>query len=447
MVVSRMVDYAQYGEMKPSREKWLGEIPTSWKVLRLKRIFSIKKDIAGEEGHTVLSVTQKGIRPKAMSEKGQFAQDYSKYQLVNHGDFVMNHMDLLTGWVDVSQYDGVTSPDYRVFINNKPDQFDSGYYRYIFQLCYSARIFYGLGQGVAGFGRWRLPSDMFLNFVLPVPSISEQHAIAAYLDDQIAQIDSIIAEVQVSIEEYKQWKKASISKAVTRGINDSVQMKECGIENLGRIPTTYNVASVRWLLSLLTDYTANGSFGDLAKNVEYKGTIDYARLVRLTDLRVNFENEGVYVDKHAYDYLSKSSLFGGEILLANVGAYAGLALEMPKVDFNATLGPNMFLIKTDDSKWSQHFAYYSLIGIFSYDQLKQKASNTTAQPKLNKDNLKSVKVVLPPLDEQYNISAYLDSQCEAIDTLIREKTCLVEDLEMYKRSLIYEVVTGKRKVV
>ena len=204
MVVSRMVDYAQYGEMKPSREKWLGEIPTSWKVLRLKRIFSIKKDIAGEEGHTVLSVTQKGIRPKAMSEKGQFAQDYSKYQLVNHGDFVMNHMDLLTGWVDVSQYDGVTSPDYRVFINNKPDQFDSGYYRCIFQLCYSARIFYGLGQGVAGFGRWRLPSDMFLNFVLPVPSISEQHAIAAYLDDQIAQIDSIIAEALASIEEYKQ---------------------------------------------------------------------------------------------------------------------------------------------------------------------------------------------------------------------------------------------------
>ena len=130
-----MVECVQYNKMKDTREQWLGQIPVSWNLLRLKWIFAIKKDIAGEEGHTVLSVTQKGIRPKVMSEKGQFALDYSKYQLVNRGEFVMNHMDLLTGWVDISDYDGVTSPDYRVFINTNPNRFEWRYYRYIFQLC------------------------------------------------------------------------------------------------------------------------------------------------------------------------------------------------------------------------------------------------------------------------------------------------------------------------
>ena len=120
-----MREIERYEEIKQSNEHWLGSIPSSWGLLKLKRIFAIKKDIAGEEGHTVLSVTQKGIRPKVMSEKGQFAQDYSKYQLVNRGEFVMNHMDLLTGWVDISDYDGVTSPDYRVFINTNNGKYDS----------------------------------------------------------------------------------------------------------------------------------------------------------------------------------------------------------------------------------------------------------------------------------------------------------------------------------
>lgn len=437
----------QYVQMKNSGVPWLLDIPESWGIRALFQLVDqVKNKNKDLSERNLLSLSYGRIKRKDInSSDGLLPESFDGYNIIEANDIVLRLTDLQNDHtslrVGLSHERGIITSAYTTL---RPSALVWPEYLYYALHAYDLiKGFYGMGSGV----RQGLNYDEVKTIKVPFPSLDEQQIIAEFLDDQVSQIDSIIAEVQVSIEEYKQWKKASISKAATRGINDSVQMKESGIENLGRIPTTYNIASVRWLLSLLTDYTANGSFGDLAKNVEYKETIDYARLVRLTDLRVNFENEGVYVDKHAYDYLSKSSLFGGEILLANVGAYAGLALEMPKVDFNATLGPNMFLIKTDDSKWSQHFAYYSLIGIFSYDQLKQKASNTTAQPKLNKDNLKSVKVVLPPLDEQYKISAYLDSQCEAIDTLIREKTCLVEDLEMYKRSLIYEVVTGKRKVV
>ena len=150
-----------------------------------------------------------------MSDKGQFALDYSKYQIVNPGDFAMNHMDLLTGWVDISKFAGVTSPDYRVFYPLTPDEIDADYYKHLFQTCYRCRIFYGLGQGVSGFGRWRLPAEMFLNFVLPVPPLDEQKEIAAFLEKQCSQIDGIIAEKEALVSDLESYKKSLIYEVVT----------------------------------------------------------------------------------------------------------------------------------------------------------------------------------------------------------------------------------------
>ncbi len=202
-------------EMKDSGIYWMGKIPTKWGLKRLKYIFAIKKDIAGELGHTVLAITQQGIKPKNMSDKGQFALDYSKYQLVVPGDFAMNHMDLLTGWVDISQYSGVTSPDYRVFFALHPEEIDTNYYKHVFQTCYRCRIFYGLGQGVSGLGRWRLPAEMFLNFVLKVPPLDEQRKIGEFLDKQCAKIDDLIIEKQSLIDDLESYKKSFIYEVVT----------------------------------------------------------------------------------------------------------------------------------------------------------------------------------------------------------------------------------------
>ncbi len=171
-------------EMKDSGSVWFGNIPINWEMKRLKYVFHIQKDIAGEEGHTVLSITQRGIIPKDFSNnEGQFANSYANYQLVHKGDFAMNHMDLLTGWVDISKYEGVTSPDYRVFVLNDKNGMCPKYYLYMMQMCYSARIFYGLGQGVSGMGRWRLQADKFLNFYIPIPPYDEQKKIADYITD------------------------------------------------------------------------------------------------------------------------------------------------------------------------------------------------------------------------------------------------------------------------
>lgn len=202
--------------MKDSGSVWFEEIPCNWVMKRIKYLFHIKKDIAGKEGYTVLSITQRGIQPKDLSKnEGQIAANYSQYQLLAPGDFAMNHMDLLTGWVDISKYSGVTSPDYRVFVLDDTEKNDSSYYLYLMQMCYFNRIFYGLGQGVSGMGRWRLQADKFMNFPVVVPPVDEQKEIVSYLNEKCKQLDTLIRNKQQYLTEIENYKKSLIYEYVT----------------------------------------------------------------------------------------------------------------------------------------------------------------------------------------------------------------------------------------
>lgn len=410
-----MAEVQYYSEMRQTREAWLGAIPSSWQLRRLKYLFAIKKDIAGELGHTVLSVTQKGIRPKVMTDKGQFAQDYSKYQLVHEGDFVMNHMDLLTGWVDISDQDGVTSPDYRVFYDKNPKQYLPAYYRYLFQLCYSARIFYGFGQGVAGFGRWRLPTDAFMNFVLPVPSIEDQQAIAAYLAEQCAQIDDYIAEAQSCIEDYKQLITSIIFEAVTKGCNHNASMKESRVQWIGSMPYHWRIASLKRLCDM-----------QAGKNLTSEQILDEGRYP-------------VYGGNGLRGYYNNFNNDGSFVLVGRQGALCGNA-HLVHGKFWAT---EHAVVTSNREGVDLLYLYYLLLAM----NLNQYASNAAAQPGLSVSTILNVKTVLPPIEEQKCIARYLQQQCASIDDLIEGKKEMINDLESYKRSLIYEAVTGKRKVV
>lgn len=203
-------------KMKHSGVEWIGNMPETWKTAKFKNLFQIKKEIAGRLGYDILSVTQKGLKIKDITKnEGQLAQDYSKYQLVAVDDFVMNHMDLLTGFVDLSAFEGVTSPDYRTFRTRNSNFVDNHYYLKIFQICYWTRLFYNLGQGVSTLGRWRLPAEQQNNFMLPVPPIEEQKEIAKYLDNKMGQIDSLIAIKHDKIIELKNYKNSIIYEYVT----------------------------------------------------------------------------------------------------------------------------------------------------------------------------------------------------------------------------------------
>ena len=231
---------------------WMRGTPPGWEAIRAKRLFRIQKAIAGRLGIAVLSVTQQGVKRKdTKSGGGQLSLDYSKYQLVSIGDFVMNHMDLLTGFIDVSRYNGVTSPDYRVFVPRHGQCLDKRYYLYVFQLCYQARIFYPLGQGSAQFGRWRLPREAFEGFLLPRPPLTTQRTIAALIDRKSAVIDALIGKKERLIAVLAEQRAALINRAVTKGLDDSVPTKDSGVPWIGEIPAHWHTRKLRRIATRL----------------------------------------------------------------------------------------------------------------------------------------------------------------------------------------------------
>ncbi|MEK4264164.1 restriction endonuclease subunit S [Paenibacillus sp. FSL L8-0499] len=205
--------------MKDSGVEWIGELPEHWIITKIKHKFTIQKRIISQENPTVLSLTQKGLKIKDLEDfSGQHAESYSNYQLVNKDDFVMNSMDLLTGFVDCSPYIGVTSPDYRVFTQRNLEECHL-YYLYYFQMCYFEKIFYGHGQGVSKLGRWRLQTDVFKEFPIMVPPVEEQFEIARTISEKTNSINEIIQMNRELIDKLKEYCQSLIFQAVTGKID------------------------------------------------------------------------------------------------------------------------------------------------------------------------------------------------------------------------------------
>jgi len=224
-----------------------------------ENLFEIRKRIVGEEGHQVLSITQRGIKVKDIeSNDGQLSMDYSKYQIVHPGDFAMNHMDLLTGFVDISAYSGVTSPDYRVFAVRDGVLCEPRYFLYLLQNAYRQKIFYAFGQGASEFGRWRFPTDQFNDFRFPSPRPSEQAAIATFLDRETGKIDALIAKQERLLALLAEKRQAIISHAVTKGLNPDAPMKDSGVTSLGEVPVHWKLKPMRYVSHLNPSISFDG---------------------------------------------------------------------------------------------------------------------------------------------------------------------------------------------
>lgn len=199
---------------------WMGKIPAHWKVSRIVKHFTIKKRIAGKEGYDVLSITQQGLKVKDISKnEGQMAANYAGYQFVYPGDFAMNHMDLLTGYIDISKQFGVTSPDYRVFVLDDKENCFPEYYLQLFQMCYKRKIFYGYGRGAANQGRWRMPAVNFRNFEIPFPPYEEQVLISEKIKGISVQTESVCKKLDEEIRVLSELKNRLVSDVVTGQID------------------------------------------------------------------------------------------------------------------------------------------------------------------------------------------------------------------------------------
>lgn len=403
--------------MKDSEIPWIGAIPQDWEVRKFKQLFQIKKDIAGTLGYNVLSVTQKGIKVKDITRnEGQLAQDYSKYQLVYPNDFVMNHMDLLTGYVDCAKQEGVTSPDYRTFRAIDSEEIENNYYLKIFQFCYSDAIFYKLGQGVSNFGRWRLPAEQQNGFPLPFFSIAEQKVIAEYLDVKCAEVDELIALQEKMIDELKVYKQSVITEAVTKGLNSDAPLKDSGIEWIGKIPEHWVVTPLKYLCKIRTGNQ------DTQDNVA-EGKFPF------------------YVRSPKVERSNKYTFEGESILMAGDGAGAGKIFHLADGRFGCH---QRVYCMQGFNKVYRKILYYLLQSTFYLSIETANTKSTVDSVRL--PMLLEFSAFVYPISEQQQIADYLDTKCAEIDEMTSIKQQKIEQLKEYKKSIIYEYVTGKKQV-
>ncbi|WP_063685569.1 restriction endonuclease subunit S [Bradyrhizobium stylosanthis] len=436
------MSFARYDSYRASGADWLGNIPEHWSAARIKALFEIRKRIAGELGHDVLSVTQHGLKVRDIdSNDGQLSMDYSKYQLVEPDDFVMNHMDLLTGYVDLSTGHGVTSPDYRVFAARTKD-LALKYFLYLFQNGYEQRIFYAFGQGASGLGRWRMPTDSFNDFILPVPPLSEQTGIAKFLDRETAKIDALVEEQQRLIHLLQEKRQAVISHATTKGLDPNVPMKRSGLQWLDDVPAHWGLPQKLNDLAEPRQHSfVNGPFGSdlLTSELTSEGVpVIYIRdLKQLGYCRVS---EWCVTDEKAKQ-LSFCRVIPGDILIAKVGDPPGLAAIYPPGEAEAIVTQDVIRLRVR-STVDANFLVYLLNSDFGGEQINSISVDST-RTRVGLGQYKQLKFVLPPLREQHAIRAFLDSEIKKVDCLVGEAVKAVALLQERRLTLISAAVTGK----
>jgi type I restriction enzyme S subunit len=420
---------APYQHYKDSGVKWLGRVPISWEVRRIRHLFEIRKRICGAEGHGVLSITQQGIKAKDIeSGDGQLSADYSKYQFVEVGDFAMNHMDLLTGYVDISSMFGVTSPDYRVFaVRDRAVCFDK-YYLYLFQTGYRNRIFYAFGQGSSQLGRWRFPTDEFNSFEFPLPPIEEQKNIATFLDHETVKIDALIAEQEQLIALLKEKHQGVISHAVTKGLDRSAPTKNSGTVWIGDVPKHWDITTFRRVARIEegqvspTDKKYSNSILIAPNHIE-SGT------GRLLSLETAAEQAAIS---------GKYRVRAGEVIYSKIRPALNKACIS---DIDCLCSADMYPIRALNGLLAPFLLYLMLSQ--SFVKLMVDESMRVAMPKINRDTLNACRVAIPPVQEQEAIVRHISIATKKYDSLTAEANLAIELLQERRAALVSAAVTGK----
>jgi type I restriction enzyme, S subunit len=426
-----------YAEYKDSGVDWLGDIPATWSTRRTKLLFEIRKRISGEDGHDVLSITQQGIRVKDIeSNDGQLSMDYSKYQFVHVGDFAMNHMDLLTGYVDISPFFGVTSPDYRVFAVRDADVCVPRFFLYLFQNGYRQRIFYAFGQGSSQLGRWRFPTEQFNDFVFPLPPREDQKRLADFLDCETAKIDALIAEQEKLLALLAEKRQATISHAVTRGLNPDAPLKDSGIPWLGQVPAHWEVRALKTIVSTpITDGPhetpefLDGGVPFVSAEAVSSGEIDFSKIRG----HISHENNARYSQKY------KPEL--NDIYMVKSGATTGVtAIVEGRADFN--IWSPLAAIRCNKVVANPRYILQFLRSRNFQEGVALNWSFGTQQ-NIGMGVLGDLSVALPPLEEQEQIAAALKGGLDGQTALMASAQSAIPLLKERRSALIAAAVTGQ----
>ena len=428
-------------EMKDSGIEWIGEIPIEWVVLRNKDIFyEVNERCEDGSKYTLLSVSEySGITPRSTVIKdGEYethAETLDGYKICRSGDIVMNIMLAWKRATAASSYDGIVSPAYCVY---RGKGVDTKYYHYLFRTDNCADMFKRYSTGIID-SRLRLYPEMFLSLRSIVPPYDEQKRISHYLDTECSRIDTVINQTRASIEEYKKLKQSVITEAVTKGIRKDRPMKDSGIGWLGDIPFEWQVKKTKYF----SDGFCKGS-GITKEDVIKDGHVPCVRYGEIyTKFNQSFEKCVSYTE---LERISSPQFFSkGDILFTCTGE---LIEEIGKCiayvgDEECLAGGDIIVMKH-----SQNPSFMSYVLNSDYAQAQKSCGKTKLKVvHVSAAEIKNVVIAVPSLEEQKEIADYLDKICAEISVLIEEKVILISELEKYKKSMIYEYVTGKKEVV
>lgn len=419
--------------MKDSGTIWLGLIPEHWTLSKISNVYELRMQKVSDRNSPPLSVTMNGIVPQLESVAKTNAHDDRK--LVKKGDFVINSRSDRRGSCGVSDYEGSVS-----LINTvmKPrDKMNPKYYNWLFHTVQFADEFYKWGHGIVD-DLWTTNWKDMKHIDIPLPPLKEQIEIADFLDKKCNEIDSLADNIQSQITTLEECKKSIISETVTKGLNPNVDMKNSGIEGVKEIPSHWQVKRAKYICKSL--FKGNGITKDDIKNDGDICCIRYGEIYSKYNGAVTAPTTSTNVSLVS----SPKHIKKGDLLFAGTGE---LIEEIGK---NIVYMGNAPCLAGGDIIIMRHsqnpiFLNYTMNSVLTQIQ-KSKGKAKLKVVHISATDIGNLFVAIPPLEEQQQIADYLDSKCSEIDAIIQTKKEQLETLAEYKKSLIYEYVTGKKEV-
>lgn len=415
-------------KMKYSGVEWIGEIPKDWEILPTKRFFSHTKTLAGDKVDTYerLALTMNGVIKRSKDDsEGLQPEKFDTYQVLKENELVFKLIDLAnvkTSRVGLSPFTGIVSPAYIVLTNESDD---NRFYYYFFISMYYNEIFNRLGDNGV---RSSLNAQDLLS--VPIVNISSdtQHRIADFLDDKCGKIDRYIEKQQQIIDKLKEYKQAVITEAVTKGLNPDVPMKDSGIEWIGMIPEHWKVMRIKNLLKERNERSEDGIEEPLSMSQKL-GLIPTKFMDTIPNIASSFIGAKLaYVNDLVFNKLK------AHLGVFSVSHYDGLVSPDYAVYYSTGLANLKYLEYT--------FKTPQCICEFR----KKSSGIADGLTRLYTSGLFSIYVPFPCIMEQNSIAKHLETRCSEIDSAISKQTSIIEKLTEYKKSLIYEAVTGKMEV-
>lgn len=426
-------------EMKDSGIAWIGAMPQAWKMNTIAQIFlQVKCKNTGLQEKNLLSLSYGKVKRKSIDTvEGLLPESFDGYNIIEKDDIVLRLTDLQNDHtslrVGLAEERGIITSAYLTIRNRS--NFCPKYLYYYLHSFDIAKGFYGMGAGVRQGLNW----DGVKWLKILAPSVPEQERIAAFLDAECAEIDAVLEKTRASIEEYKKLKQAVITQAVTKGVRGGRPMKNSGIEWIGEIANEFAVYKFKYLLKTPMQYGANEA------GITFDKTLP--RYIRITDItsdgRLKQDNRLCIEDTVAKPYI----LQDGDLLFARSGGTVGKSFLYKQSYGNAAFAGYLIRAVVNRAIAIPEYVYYYTNSSI-YDTWKNSIFIQSTIQNIGADRYSNMPIIVPNnIEEQRSIVEYLNERCVGIDALIRKKQQYLTEIENYKKSLIYEYVTGKKEVV